>query len=68
MGRDGEEAFIRFTGVQKSFQIGSRGFIAVRDVTLRDHGDDPGQILIHRGQRAAVAGFSVPACPAQARA
>ena len=34
MGRDGEEAFIRFTGVQKSFQIGSRGFIAVRDVTL----------------------------------
>ncbi len=34
MGGGGGEAFIRFTGVQKSFQIGSRSFVAVRDVTL----------------------------------
>ncbi len=34
MGDNGTEAFIRFTGVQKSFQAGGRPFVAVRDVSL----------------------------------
>ncbi len=34
MGKGVREAFIQFTGVQKSFQAGGRGFVAVRDVTL----------------------------------
>jgi len=34
MGENGAGAFIRFTGVQKSFQAGGRAFVAVRDVSL----------------------------------
>ncbi len=34
MGENGAGVFIRFTGVQKSFQAGGRAFVAVRDVSL----------------------------------
>lgn len=48
MQEAGKEALIRFTGVQKNFQIGGRGFVAVRDVSL----------AVHRGEIITLVGPS----------